>query len=67
MRIETCKCLKTNTNAELSIFTDDEVLHVPFKVTRIIKENNFYSAMGVEVLQQTSEYLEFVNTLEPSR
>ena len=60
MRIETCMCLENNTKAELSIYANEQFLHVPFKVARIINDNKFYSAMGIEVLQPTPDYLEFV-------
>jgi hypothetical protein len=67
MRIESCNCLQTNSKAELSIYANEQVLHVPCKVVRIIKDSTFYSAMGIKVLQLTPDYLEFVNTLKPSQ
>ncbi len=63
MRVESCKCLPVNANATLLLFSIDQVLHVPFKVVRIINKSNFYSAMGIKVMQATPEYLELVEGL----
>ncbi len=67
MRMETCKCLPNNTKAELSIYANEQFMHVPFKVIRIIKDSTFYSAMGIEVLQPTPDYLELVKTYKHSQ
>ena len=62
MRIETCINLENNTKAELSIYDNDQVLHVPFKVVRIINDNQFFCAMGIEILKPTPAYLELVKS-----
>jgi len=63
MRIETCKCLASDTEAKLIVYGNNKVLSVPIKVTRVIKNNGFYDAMGIEVLNPPKDYKEFVNTL----
>jgi len=64
MRIETCKCLPSNTEAKLIVYGNNKVLSVPVKVTRVIKNSGFYDAMGIEVLNPPKDYLEFVQTLK---
>ena len=63
MRIETSKCLPCGTKIELLIYDKAEVLHVPVRVRRIIKES-VYDAMGIEILNPPQDYLEFVDSLK---
>ncbi len=49
---------------DLLIPLDEEVLHVPVKVRRIVKTDNFYDGIGVELLNPPQNYLKFVNNLK---
>lgn len=64
MRIEACKCLPSNTEAKLIVYGRNKVLSVPIKVKRVIKNNGFYDAMGIEVLNPPKDYQEFVHALK---
>ena len=57
-------CLPTNSLFELLISLNENVSNIPVKVRRAVKEGAFYNAMGIEVLKQPKEYLEFVNRLK---
>lgn len=50
------------SKAELLIPFKDKTLEVPVKVRRLIKTNVYYNGMGIEVLDPTKEYLEFVRS-----
>ena len=63
MRIETSKCLPFGAKTELLIYDKAEVLHVHVRVRRIIKES-IYDAMGIEILNPSQDYLEFVEGLK---
>ncbi len=63
-------CIKTETRlpcgskVELFILSKEEVLSVPVRVNRlrIVMIGNFYDILGVEILNPTKKYLEFVNS-----
>ncbi len=49
---------------EIRIPLKEEILKVPVKVSRIVKTDDFYGAIGVELLNPPQNYLEFVNRLK---
>ncbi len=49
---------------EVHIPFKGNILKIPVKIARVVKTNNFYDGIGVEILEQTEEYLEFVNGLK---
>lgn len=51
-------------NIQLLIPTGDGILHLPVKVTRIVKSDDIYDGLGVELMQPSPPYLEFVKTLK---
>ncbi len=64
MRIESCKCLPLNTEGKIVIFSNNNDVHVPIKISRLIKDNGFYDAMGIEILNPTLKYIELVTSLK---
>ena len=57
-------CFPFNSSFEILIKLKDEVLKVPVKVSRIEKTEEFYDGMGVELFNQPTKYLEFVNSFK---
>ena len=62
--ISTKLCFPFETRFEIFIPIDGEVLKVPVRVGRIVKTGEFYDGMGVELLEQPRNYLEFVISLK---
>lgn len=60
-------CVPANSLFELFIPLNEIVLDIPVKVRRVAKEGVFYNTMGIEVLNQTGEYLEFVTRLKTKK
>ncbi len=60
-------CVPANSLFELFIPLEEIVLNIPVKVRRVAKEGVFYNTMGIEVLNQTGEYLEFVTRLKTKK
>ena len=61
--ISTRLCFPFESRFEILIPLDEGVLKVPVKVSRIIKTDDFYEGMGLELLEQSKNYLEFVRNL----
>ena len=49
-------------NFEIMIPTNQDMIHVPVKVTRVTKSKKFYDGIGVELLKPTRNYLDLVRT-----
>ncbi len=64
MRLESCKCLPCNSEANILIYGNGEDIQVPIKVSRIIKDNGFYDAMGITIMNPSPEYLELVKSIK---
>ncbi len=62
MLIRTGTCFPSNTNITLFIYKE-KILMVHAKVKRVIKTDGFYGAMGIEVMEANSEYLDFTDKL----
>lgn len=65
--VKTDSCPVLRAKFDLSINLEDDVLNIPVKVRRIIKNDNLYDAMGVEILHPPKEYLEYVDALRWER
>jgi hypothetical protein len=50
---------------DIIIPLEDEVMEVPVKVRRLVKEDGHYEGMGVELSNPSQDYLEFLNKLTP--
>jgi hypothetical protein len=48
---------------EIFIPMNEEMLSVPIKVKRIIKSNGYYDGIGAELSRPTPSYLNFINRL----
>ena len=66
MFINTRMCYPFDTSFQILIILKDEVLKVPVKVTRIVKTYDFFNGMGVELLNPSRKYLEFIKNLNPA-
>jgi hypothetical protein len=66
MCIDTKMFLPFDANIELLISLENEVLNVPVSVKRVVMTDSFYDTMGLEVLNQSREYLKLVENLRSS-
>ena len=64
MCIKTRLCFPFESRFELLIPLKEKIMDVAVKVSRVKKTVDFYDTMGVEVLNQPKEYLEFVNSIK---
>lgn len=67
MHIITDMFLPFGAGIELIISMKDGALNVPVKITRIISEGCPHDALGIEVINPSREYLEFVESLSPKK
>ena len=51
-------------NFELHIALDNEILKAPAQVKRIVRTDNYYGGIGVELLDPADNYLEFIGRLK---
>ena len=61
--VKTNVCPAIKAKFDLNINLQDDVLKIPVKVRRIIKNDTNYDAIGVEILNPPREYLEYVDAL----
>jgi len=61
--IDTTMCLPFDSKLEILIVVEGEILKVPVKVSRIAKTDDYYHGMGVELLDSSPNYLEFINLI----
>ena len=60
MRIRTNNCLPFKSKFEVHFPATEEVVTLPAKVIRLVKSNDFFYAMGVELLNPSMKYLKYV-------
>ena len=60
MLIETQFSDPTNLNLDIVIDTGKEQLHVPAQIVRIYKKNGVQTRVGVKVLYNANNYIQFV-------
>jgi desulfoferrodoxin-like iron-binding protein len=65
--IKTNSCPAIKAKFDLNITLQSNVLQVPVKVRRILKTDNSYDSIGVEILNPPKEYLEYVDALRWER
>ena len=63
MLITTAACPPMRARFEVTIPLEDEVLKIPVKVRRVVKKENVYEAVGLEVINPPRRYLEFIGAL----
>lgn len=63
MLVKTGSCFPHNTSVALFIYRG-KILRIHAKVKRVVKKKGFYHAMGLEVIEPSREYVEFVDRLE---
>jgi len=61
MLINTKLCFPLKSTFEILLPTGDEILKVPVKVSRLLKTDNIYTGIGVELLDAPREYLVFLD------
>jgi hypothetical protein len=52
-----------DTHFEIYIHLKGKVLEVPVKVNRIVKTDNTYDGIGIELMDSPPAYVEFINNL----
>jgi len=65
--VKTDLCPAIKAKFDININLQDDILKIPVKVRRIVKNDNNYEAIGVEILNPPREYLEYVETLRWDR
>ena len=63
MLVNTLSCPPLRAKFNLTILIKDNVLTIPVKVRRLVKNDMVYEAIGVETLTPPRQYLEFVDSL----
>lgn len=63
MYINTRTCFPFKSEFDVLIPFKKDVLNVPVKVSRLIKKGDNYDGMGLELLKQPQNYLEFLSSL----
>ncbi|MCK5138510.1 MAG: PilZ domain-containing protein [Thermodesulfovibrionia bacterium] len=61
--INTVACFPYGANIKLLIPVKEDILEIPVHVKRVAKRDGFYDTMGLELLDQSQNYLEFLNGL----
>lgn len=64
VNISTGTCFPSDTKIELIICMQDDVLHIPAKVRRVVREDCFYNAMGLEILTESRSYTDFLESIQ---
>ncbi len=63
MCIDTDTCFPLQSEFEVRIPFNNEIIEVPVKVRRLIKTDDYYIGIGVELLNSHGRYHEFVSGL----
>ncbi|NOZ69940.1 MAG: PilZ domain-containing protein [Deferribacteres bacterium] len=63
MCIDTDTCFPLKSEFEVRIPFNNEVIEVPVKVRRLIKTDDYYRGIGVELVNSHDKYHEFVSSL----
>ncbi len=63
MFINTRICFPVNSRFDILIPLKEKVLQLHVIVCNVMKENDFYNGMGIEVLYSRKEYLDFVDSI----
>jgi desulfoferrodoxin-like iron-binding protein len=61
MLINTKLCFPLKSQFEILLPAGDEILKVPVKVSRLLKKDTTYDGIGVELLDPSPKYLEFLD------
>ncbi len=67
MLVSTKTCPPVRSKFEISISLQEDMLKIPVKVRRLVKIDNSYDAVGLEILNPPRRYLDYVNNLRWSR
>ncbi len=63
MFINTRMCFPVNSRFDILIPLKEKVLQLHVIVSNVMKENDFYNGMGIEVLYPRRKYSEFVDSI----
>jgi len=55
-----------DTHFEIYIHLKGEVLEVPIKVNRLVKTDNIYDGIGIELLDPPPAYVDYISDLKKS-
>ena len=64
MYIRGCCLFLFDYKSEILIPLEKEILRVPIKVTRAVMKGNIYEGIGVEILNSSQDFIEFVHSLK---
>jgi hypothetical protein len=59
-------CFPLDTHFEIYIHLRGDVLEVPVKVNRLIKTDNVYDGIGIELIDPPLSYVDFISDLRNS-
>ncbi|RJQ49861.1 MAG: hypothetical protein C4538_01290 [Nitrospiraceae bacterium] len=60
MLITTKVCFPLKSQFEILLPVGEEILKIPVRVSRLLKKNDVYDGIGVELLEPSAAYLEFL-------
>ncbi|MBI4683016.1 MAG: PilZ domain-containing protein [Nitrospirae bacterium] len=63
MLVNTTACPPLRAKFDISIPLKNDVVKLPVKVRRILKNDSIYDAIGLEILNPPKQYLDFVSSL----
>ena len=66
MFISTPICFPLDSRLNMLIHTTKEMMNIPVKVRWIRKSTDMYDGIGVEVLELTNQYFDFVGSINPT-
>jgi hypothetical protein len=55
-----------DTNFEIFIHLEEEVLILPVNVSRLVKTGNIYDSIGIELINPPKKYFDYVDSLRSS-
>lgn len=64
MFISTQMCFPLDTQLDILILSNKDMLTVPVKIRWVRKSKDIYDGIGVEILDAPKQYLEFVTNLK---
>jgi hypothetical protein len=65
MHINTKKCFPSGTSVVIIICNGKDLLQVNTKVKRLTRTDGSYCGMGIEILNPSKNYLDYLDSLRP--
>lgn len=66
MFIHTKTCYPVDSMFDVLFLVDEKILKIPVKVKGLLKTDNFYNAMAVEIMSLQRNYLDLIDSVTPA-